>query len=117
MVSGRKLIAWNGRRYRALLSQAGTAAPTAIVLNNSIGKTGADVVWARTGVGVYTATLTAGFTANKTFIHGRVYDQATGKALVGARTSANVLTFTHGVVAGAASDVFTNVEVEFEVYE
>jgi len=50
--------------YRALLSQAGTDAPVATVLENTLGGT---VVWTRDGVGDYSATLTGAFTANKTF--------------------------------------------------
>ena len=116
MISRSQLEKWSGKIYRALLSQAGTANPTAIVLNNSIGKTGADIAWARTGVGVYTATLAAAFTADKTFLRSRLWDPATGKTLTGVRTSANVITFTNATTAGVASDVFTNVEVEIIVY-
>lgn len=50
--------------YRALLTQVGTAAPTAIVLENTFG---ASLVWARTGVGIYTVILANAFTTNKTF--------------------------------------------------
>jgi len=40
--------------HRCVVSQAGVAAPTSVVLENTLGGT---LVWARTGVGVYTATL------------------------------------------------------------
>lgn len=50
--------------YRALLSQIGTSAPVATVLENTLGGT---VVWARDGLGDYSATLIGAFTANKTF--------------------------------------------------
>ena len=53
------------KMYTALLSQSGTDAPVATVLQNTLGGT---VVWARTGVGVYTATLAGAFTENKTFL-------------------------------------------------
>lgn len=53
------------KMYTALLSQSGTDAPVATVLMNTLGGT---VVWARTGVGVYTATLAGAFTENKTFL-------------------------------------------------
>jgi hypothetical protein len=45
--------------YRALLTQAGTAAPTAIVLQNTLS---GDIVWTRLGVGEYKGTLTGAFT-------------------------------------------------------
>ena len=55
--------------YRALLTQTGTAAPVATVLENTFGYGSAytNLVWARTGVGLYTVTFTNGFTTSKTF--------------------------------------------------
>ncbi len=50
--------------YRALLSQTGTSAPSAIVTENTVGA----IVWSRGAVGQYTATLSSAFPANKTFI-------------------------------------------------
>lgn len=56
----------NGKKvYRALLTQTGTNAPVATVLENSLGGT---VVWARSMAGTYSATLVGAFTANKTFV-------------------------------------------------
>jgi hypothetical protein len=52
-------------KYVALLTQSGTSAPTATVLENTLGGT---VVWGYTDVGVYTATLASVFTANKTAV-------------------------------------------------
>ena len=52
-------------KYVALLTQTGTDAPVATVLENTLGGT---VVWARSEVGVYTATLADAFTANKTAV-------------------------------------------------
>ena len=51
--------------YTALLSQTGTNAPTATVLENTLGTT---ITWTRAAVGVYVATLGIGtFTAGKVF--------------------------------------------------
>lgn len=50
-------------KYVALLTQSGTSAPTATVLENTLG--GA-VTTGRTGVGTYTLTLGSAFTLNKT---------------------------------------------------
>jgi len=47
----------NSVKYIATISQAGTAAPTVTVLENSIG----DIVWTRTAVGDYLGTLTGAF--------------------------------------------------------
>lgn len=49
--------------YVALLSQSGTSAPVATVLENTLGGT---VVWTRNSAGDYSATLTGAFTAGKT---------------------------------------------------
>lgn len=54
--------------YTALLSQSGTNAPTAVILENTLGGT---VVWTRSSVGTYSATLTNAFPSNKTVI---IYD-------------------------------------------
>lgn len=51
--------------YTALLSQTGTSAPVATVLENTLGGT---VVWTRTGVGAYVATLSNAFPIYKTFL-------------------------------------------------
>ena len=53
--------------YRALLTQTGTDAPVATVLENSLGGT---VVWTRDDAGVYDATLASAFTTNKTVASG-----------------------------------------------
>lgn len=50
--------------YTALLTQSGTDAPVATVLENTIG----DIVWERGSAGNYTGTLTNAFIENKTFI-------------------------------------------------
>jgi uncharacterized membrane protein YfcA len=47
-----------GYRYVARLSQTGTAAPTASVAENGLGKT---ITWARTSAGVYTGTVSGGW--------------------------------------------------------
>ena len=50
--------------YTAILTQADTDAPAAVVLENTLG--GA-VVWTRNAVGQYFGTLADAFTLNKTF--------------------------------------------------
>ena len=51
------------KSYIALISQTGTDAPTAIVLNNTLG----DVTFSYVGVGRYNITTNSLFTLNKTF--------------------------------------------------
>jgi len=52
-------------KYVALLTQTGTDAPVATVLENTLGGT---VVWTRSEAGVYAGTLSGVFTENKTAI-------------------------------------------------
>lgn len=49
--------------YTALLTQTGTNAPVATVLENTLG---GDLVWSREDVGIYTGTLNEAFIENKT---------------------------------------------------
>jgi hypothetical protein len=61
------------RSYVALMSQTGTAAPTATILENSLG----DIVWTRNTTGIYYGTLNGAFPIEKTFalsIQGGGYD-------------------------------------------
>lgn len=51
--------------YTALLSQSGTSAPTATVLENTLG---GSIVWTRNNIGQYVGTLTGAFTDQKTII-------------------------------------------------
>jgi hypothetical protein len=50
--------------YTALLTQSGTTAPVATVLENTIG----NIVWSYSTPGSYLATLTGAFTNGKTFV-------------------------------------------------
>lgn len=62
------IVPIDGRPYKvytALLSQTGTDAPTAVVLENTLG--GA-IVWTTLGDGQYIGTLASAFTANKTWL-------------------------------------------------
>lgn len=53
------------KRYVALLTQTGTAAPVATVLENTLGGT---PVWARNGAGDYKMTLASAWVADKTVV-------------------------------------------------
>lgn len=57
---------WNGIKvYRALITQSGTGAPTATVLENTLGGT---ITFSRVGAGFYTVTSSGLFTVGKTFM-------------------------------------------------
>lgn len=76
--------------WRGLLTQSSTSAPTAVVLENSLGGT---ITWARTSAGLYTGTLTGAFTASKTFLSLVQGGGVDGHYQV-VRTSADVITIT-----------------------
>lgn len=103
------------KTYRALVSQSGTAAPTATVLENSLGGT---VVWARSSTGTYTATLTGAFTSAKTFIQhpGEAGTIAAIKNVIAVRTNANVITVTTGAGGTLEDDVLSSFPIEILVY-
>ena len=50
--------------YTALLTQSGTNAPVATVLENTLG----DIVWSYNSIGIYHATSIGSFTENKTIL-------------------------------------------------
>lgn len=58
------LITVQPLRYKALISQTGTSAPTVTILENTLGT----ITYNYTGVGTYTANSSSLFTTNKTFI-------------------------------------------------
>lgn len=51
--------------YRALMTQSGTNAPTAVVLENTLGGT---VVWGYEELGYYTAIISGGFDRDATSV-------------------------------------------------
>lgn len=101
------------KQYVALISQSGTAAPTATVVNNTLGGT---VTLARTDVGTYTATLTGAFTVSKTVIRATASAQTCN--LTAIRTDANTITFkTFDVeIVGLSDDMLTTASFEILVY-
>ena len=98
--------------YRAVVAQAGTAAPTATIHENTLGGT---VVLARSSAGVYTFTLATVFTASKTFISATVDAGATAVIARVAHTSADVVTITTATEAGVAADLVGNLNLQIIV--
>jgi hypothetical protein len=108
--------------YTALLTQAGTSAPTATVLQNTLGGT---VVWARSGAGVYTGTLSGAFPASKTAIFISNNDAAGSDSMNQyslRRTSADVVTINTlsanwaGTEAPFDDGLLNGTTVEIRVY-
>lgn len=105
--------------YTALLTQTGTNAPVATVLENTLGGT---VVWTRSLAGTYVGTLAGAFTANKTALLPMQLD------LVGTETGAivswldensvNIVSVTLGDLPTVtpADSVLINALIEIRVY-
>ena len=101
--------------YTALLTQSGTDAPVATVLENTLG---GDVVWDRGGTGYYIGTLTGAFTLNKT---GFTIQPPSNFADTGYfetnDVTVNTVEFTYAKASGGAADnVLLNTLIEIRVY-
>ena len=95
--------------YTSILTQAGVAAPTAVVLKNG---TGAAMTWARTGAGVYTCTASgAVFTAAKTVVFFN-QGQVNASAWNWVHTSTSIITLN----TNGADGQITNGAFEIRIY-
>jgi len=104
------------KRYVALLSQSGTDAPVATVLENTLG--GA-VVWIRDFAGTYIGTLAGAFTANKTFISigaGAYPNQDDQINVYARRGSADTVTVLSGTGGSGTDDLLNLSPIEIRVY-
>lgn len=94
-----KLTTYVGTKiYRALLAQAATTAPTATVLENTLGGT---VVWSYVSTGTYRATLAGVFTSAKTLT---IISGDSGYILSAARITNDVVQVTAKSDPGTGSD-------------
>ena len=107
------LVGVQPKRYKALISQTGTDAPTAIVLENTLG---GDIVWTRTGVGTYYGTLNGAFTENKTLTIATPSFYYEDKIFGFASNSVDKLTINNLNENGVVSDGFF-ASILIEVYE
>ena len=108
--------------YVALLTQTGSSAPTAEVLENSIG----EIVWARSTNGTYTATLAGAFTASKTVVLMGTETASPSAGLYNTpkavKTSADIITVltsrldVAGGAVGIVDDILSATEIEIRVY-
>ena len=93
--------------YTALLTQSGTAAPVATVLENT---TGATIAWTRTGSGIYAGTISSAlFAANKTVVF--VNTGAGGTVAKWTRTSTTAVS-----VDSTTDGIFTAGSLEIRIY-
>lgn len=105
--------------YTALLTQSGTDAPVATVLENTLGGT---VVWSYDDAGQYRATLTSAFTENKTWFDFTNQMNGAGNDIRIAWDSINEITImsaldgSAGGIGAFANDVITSASFEIRVY-
>lgn len=92
-----------------LLSQSGSAAPTASVYANTLG---GNIVWSRTSAGLYAGTLVGAFPAGKIFPVSGFTDYAALTVFTVARASNDVVS----VATPDGDGVLNNTPVEIRVY-
>jgi hypothetical protein len=101
--------------YTALLTQSGTDAPVATVLQNTLGGT---VVWTRFGEGIYIGTLAGAFAAAKTFVIAQQANSGNSLGIDVGNDSVDAIylnTFNIGTEAFADGQLI-NTPVEIRVY-
>lgn len=98
--------------YTAMLTQTGTDAPVATVLENTLGGT---VVWSYSGVGVYAATLSGAFTENKTFVIVGTFGDTSG-IIVAYRNSDNQVRVQSAENDTDADGLLYETAIEIRVY-
>lgn len=104
-----------------LLTQSGTAAPTATVLKGTLSPQIADTVvtpaYGYTGVGTYTVTIAGAFPSGKTVGGSGIIDGATGSRYKVVRTSDNVATITTYIADGTLTNgLLTAAPIEIKVF-
>ena len=96
------------KEYVALLTQTGTNAPVATVLDNTLGGT---VAWSRNTFGNYSGTLTGAFTVNKTV--GYVQTNTASRPLsFNSNASANTIEIS----TNGPDDILNNATIVVRVY-
>lgn len=104
----------NIKKYIALLTQTGTSAPTAVVLENTLGAT---PTFSRTGTGAYNIITSGLFALNKTVAVASSYTQS-GAMRVLSVNHANVNTVELQTLnmAGSAVDINATIPITIIVY-
>ena len=103
--------------YTALLSQTGTNAPVATVLENTLGGT---VVWSYVDIGTFSGITTGKFLNNKTYLYinsasetGNMLDGLAGVSQI-SEDEINVITVSSG--ADVSNDILNQASIEIRVY-
>jgi hypothetical protein len=99
--------------YTALIQQAGTAAPSAIVLQNT---TGGTITWTRTSAGSYKAVISGvTFVANKTAII--LGNTNASMSIASVRKTTTDVTFEQKLIStNASADGVSDAVIEIRIY-
>lgn len=107
----------NYKVYRALMTQVGTAAPIANVLENTLG----NIVWAYSAIGIYTGTLDGAFSETKYFapipiqgLDSGVNDGGGGDSYTYFIIDSSTIVLTSGIPP--ANNILSNTPIEIIVY-
>lgn len=102
------------KKYKALLSQSGTSAPTVHILENTLSGT---PVWSYSSNGVYNATLSNEFTLNKTSVKlGQNPDSLISSVIISTSVISVNSQDLSGGTPSAANGLLDNTVIEIEVY-
>lgn len=102
--------------YAALLSQSGTSAPTATVIENSLNAS--NITWTRIVAGSYRGTLTGAFTANKTVIFTGNGFSNLGRVVCLRNSNDEILLSTYDTSGTLADGLLNGTEpIEVRVYD
>jgi hypothetical protein len=103
------------KKYVALISQTGTAAPTATILENTIGT----LTFVRNGVGTYEITSSSLFTNSKTFVY--LTNPSSTATTIYVFNSSSILFETKDITSQTpfipnVDEVLDNTSIEIRVY-
>jgi hypothetical protein len=99
--------------YTALLTQSGTNAPVATVLENTLG---GDIVWSRNSEGDYSLTLTGAFILDKTYYTIHNNSNPLQYDLYFTSGDINTMTIYSTFYGVAADEAFYFTPIEIRVY-
>src|SRR6478752_4564705 len=99
--------------YTALITQSGTGAPVATVLENTLGGT---IVWTYGAVGIYVATLSGAFTTNKTTVLATLNTSSVSSTIAGIQSTGNTCQIATANSSGTAADgIMSTATIEIRV--
>jgi hypothetical protein len=108
-----KIVVTPYKVYTALLTQSGTASPTAIVLENTLGVT---VTFGYSNTGIYFLTATGALTVNKTWVIFNDLDSSGGTAVYNTKSLNGFVIETRNISGITTNGILNLTEIEIRVY-